>query len=56
MMHRSLFRWALVLSACAFLGCGSATGIQSGIPADANATPVNPTDDMGPDPKSVKKK
>ena len=45
-----------LLLASAFLaGCGSSSGIQPGIPADATSAPVNPTDDMGPAPKPAAK-
>jgi hypothetical protein len=48
-MLRPAFRWSLVLITCVFAGCGPASGIQPGIPANTDA-PVNPTPDMGPNP------
>ena len=54
-MHRLLLGLILIVAACPAAGCGPATGIESGIPSDANQTPVNPTDDMGPAPKAKSK-
>lgn len=56
-MLRPAIRWSLVLSACVVVGCGPASGIQPGIPADTKpAEPVNPTPDMGPAPKPAPKR
>jgi hypothetical protein len=55
-MLRFFSRWSLVLVVCVFAGCGPASGIQPGIPADTSGPPVNPTPDMGPDlPAKAKK-
>lgn len=51
-MFRSSICAFLVFVACAIAGCGS-SGIQPGMPADAPATPVNPTPDMGPAPSTT---
>jgi hypothetical protein len=52
-VFRSLCCWSLVFVTCAIAGCGPASGIQPGIPPDANNAPVNPTPDMGPSPASA---
>ena len=55
-MRRLAIRWLLVLAPCLVVGCGPASGIQPGIPADTTpAAPVNPTSDMDPAPKPAKK-
>ena len=46
-MRQPLLCLSLLLVACAFVGCGSGSGIESGIPSDTNTAPVNPTPDMG---------
>jgi len=49
-MRSIAFRWTIVLAACFAAGCGSSSGLESGIPDNAPEVPVNPTPDMDPDP------
>jgi hypothetical protein len=49
-VFRCSIRLFLVFVVCAIAGCGSGSGIEPGMPADAPTTPVNPTPDMGPTP------
>jgi hypothetical protein len=54
-MRRALIRWSFVLVPCVFIGCGSSSGIQPGIPSDTTpAVPENPTPDMQPNAKPPK--
>ncbi|WP_435018850.1 hypothetical protein TA3x_000837 [Tundrisphaera sp. TA3] len=54
-MQRLLLGLIVLTALAPVAGCGPATGIESGIPSDANQVPVNPTPDMGPDPKAKAK-
>ncbi|WP_406693900.1 hypothetical protein V5E97_22950 [Singulisphaera sp. Ch08] len=53
-MMRFGLRCVVLIGACLFIGCGSGSGIESGIPKDA--APAEATPDMGPDPAGKRTK
>lgn len=54
-MYKYGLRWLVALAVCFVVGCGPASGVGSGVPANPTE-PTNPTPDMGPDPKGTKPK